>query len=207
MRDRSSARRRNACKPAGEASTAERAAGAALRSGVGAVCAAGTNATQANTSRIEMRKNMGASTLSASRRYDLSRTSRAAAAASTSASSPGRPAIWTDAGSPSSAGPHGSARAGAPRTLNGQVRSVSQPRCSRSSPKGGATRGSVGVDDEVGATEPLVEGGAVASLAWRPAWYSESLTSRQRSIFDATSRRRGRRSRHRARGACRRPRA
>ena len=52
----------------------------------------------------------------------------------------------TDAGSPSSAGPHGSASAGEPVTFHGKVSSIIRSRSSRSpTPTGGATIGTVGV--------------------------------------------------------------
>src|SRR5207237_4264661 len=66
-------------------------------------------------------------------------------AARTSASSPGLPTNWTEAGRPSSAGPHGSANAGQPRALNGNVNWIARARSSRSPiPVGGATNASVG---------------------------------------------------------------
>ena len=55
------------------------APGARLRLGAAAVCAAGTNATPANASRTGKAREHGCSTLSAARRYDLSRRSSSGA--------------------------------------------------------------------------------------------------------------------------------
>ena len=62
-------------------------------------------------------------------------------AARTRASAPAGAASWTDAGRPSSAGPHGSASAGQPSELNGYVSEVPPARISSSSTSaGGATK-------------------------------------------------------------------
>src|SRR4051794_27606314 len=72
--------------------------------------------------------------------------SKSAPTPSTRASAPGRPAIWAEAGRPSSASPQGIASAGAPIALNGYVNCVTRPRKTTSPmPTGGATMGRVGV--------------------------------------------------------------